>query len=272
MAISKAGQRAEGLIAEFGISSPEEIDVEAIAYDGGMQIRYQSLIGCEATLVGLGDKAIATINPSGYRGRDRFSISHEIGHWNLHRGKSFRCRVDDFSENFGSDSELEKEADDFASHLLMPTSLFGPAVKAINRPNLNDLTNLAAIFDVSIQAAAMRLATLDTLPVIVACYSQTGLRWSKRASHIPKRWWLRHALDDDSFAFDILQSNTTTPLWGKQPGETWFENSDADEYEVVECAMLSYKGHVLVLLYLNDPNMCEAGYDPDVGHSNRSWR
>lgn len=264
MARSNSALRAESLIEELGIASAQEIDVEAIAFDSGINVMYEELDGCEATLVGFGSKAIATVSPSSSRGRERFSVAHETGHWLLHRGKSFRCRADDIVQNYGADIRLEKEADEFASHLLMPTSIFQPAIKAANRPGLNDLQDIAEQFEVSMQAVSIRLATLDTLPIIVACYTKAGLKWSIRAAHVPKRWWLRKYLDDDSFAYDVLYSGKLCSRLGKQPGETWFENDDANQYEVLEQSMPSNNGQVLVLLYLNDPEMFEVGFDPNL--------
>ena len=104
------GERAEARIADLGVSDPRDLDVEAISLDAGMEVTYQPLSGCEATLVGYTDKAIATIRPSHIRGRERFSIGHELGHWDLHRGQSFRCRVDDADQNILSDRALEKQA------------------------------------------------------------------------------------------------------------------------------------------------------------------
>ena len=146
----------------------------------------------------------------------------------------------------------------------MPTSIIRPAIRAINKPGLHHLQEIAREFEVSLQAVSIRLATLDTLPVIVACYSKTGLRWHIRAPHVPKRWRLRGQLDDDSFAYDVLYKGQLCNNLGKQPGETWFENDDADEYEVLEHSMPSSNGQVLVLLYLNDPEMFEVGFDPNL--------
>lgn len=130
----RAANLAETLIAEFGISDPSEIDVEAIAFDVGVQVEYQDLSGCEATLAGFANRAVATVKRSKYRGRERLSIAYELGHWSLHRGRSFRCRVDDPGENLASDRILEREADMYAAHLLLPSLLFNPAIKQLGRP------------------------------------------------------------------------------------------------------------------------------------------
>ncbi len=267
MASNNPARCAENLIDELGIASAQEIDVEAIAFDRGINVLYEALDGCEATLIGFAHHAIATVRPSSSRGRERFSVAHEIGHWLLHRGKSFQCRVDDIVQNYGANLRFEKEADEFASHLLMPTAIFSPAIKAANRPGMNDLQCIAEQFDVSLQAVSIRLAKLDTLPVIVACYTKEKLKWSIKASHIPKRWWLRDQLDDDSFASDVLYTGKLCNRLGKQSAETWFTNEDADQYEVLEQSIPCSQGQVLVLLYLNDPDMFEAGFDHNSKYS-----
>ncbi|WP_406805307.1 ImmA/IrrE family metallo-endopeptidase [Burkholderia semiarida] len=256
------GQRAEALIFEFGISSPSELDVESIAGDAGMDVRYEQLDGCEATLVGVKSQAIATIRPSGNRGRERFSVAHELGHWNLHRGQSFRCRVDDQSENLASDTKLEKEADSYAAHLLMPRYLFDPAVRSGPKvPTFKHIGEVAQAFEVSVAAAIIRMAEVDSLPVIVACYNGRGIRWRATAPHVPRRWRLVQTLDEDTFAYDIANGGTSKQCSGKQEAQAWFSNDEAESYEVHENAMPGRPGEVLVMLYLSDTDMFESPYE-----------
>lgn len=259
------GEHAEALIAQFGISDPKDLDVEAIALDVGVRVEYEHLSGCDATLVGFADRAIATIKPSSVRGRERFSIAHELGHWKLHRGRSFRCRVDDMDDNLASDRTLEKEADVYAAHLLMPAPLFHPAVKALGTPGFQELDELAGRFETSLLATSIRLARINTLPVILASYTKQGRRWYIPAGDVPRRWWLRGTLDDDSFAHDLFTTGKQLASPRKQPAEVWFENGDADNYEVLEHCIPSRNGEVLVLIYLT-PRMFEVGFDPNVGN------
>jgi Zn-dependent peptidase ImmA (M78 family) len=259
------GERAERLVAEFSISSPEDLDIEAIACDANMEVRYEPLVGCEATLVGYKNRAIATVRPASNRGRERFSIAHELGHWTLHRGKAFRCRVDDPSDNLASDTQLEKEADSYASHLLMPRPLFDPAVRSGARtPGFKHIDEVAQAFDVSLTAACIRMAQVDSLPVIVACYNSEGIRWRSAAPHVPRRWRLREKLDDDSLAYELAVGAKHQQCVGKQPAEVWFSNDDADRYEVQEHASPGRPGEILVLIYLVDVKMFDVGFDPDA--------
>lgn len=261
---SIVGERAEELIADLGISRPEELDVEAIAFDSQVEVVYEAMTGCEASLVGYRDRAIATINPSGVRGRERFSVAHELGHWHLHRGRSFKCRVDDPSANLSSERALEKEADNFAAHLLMPRPLFCPAVASLGKPTFQQLTRVAGDFETSVMATTLRLANINTQPVIVLCYARDGRRWAVPARDIPKRWFLNDKLDEDSFTYDLLHYGKECRGLSKQPADVWFKNDDAGKYEVQEQCIGSADGTALVLLYL-EPAMLEAGFDWSVG-------
>jgi len=261
--VTPVGMKAEALISELGISAPQEIDVEAIAMDSGVEVQYARLNGCEASLVGFGGRAIATINPSSVRGRERFSIAHEIGHWHLHRGRSFQCRADDADLNLASDRVVEKEADTFAAHLLMPQPIFLPLVKQIGNPNFKQLGDLAASFETSLMATALRLVNVNTLPVIVASYTKGGRRWSLPAADIPKRWFMKRELDEDTLTYDLLHRGTEIRYLGKTPADAWFQNDDADGYEVLEQSVISKTGEALVLLYL-EPKMMEAEFDWNV--------
>ncbi len=257
---SAAGERAEALIADLGINRPGELDVEAIAFDSNVEVAYEVMAGCEASLVGYRDRAIATVNPSGVRGRERFSVAHELGHWHLHRGRSFKCRVDDTSGNLASNRILEKEADSFAAHLLMPRPLFNPVIASLGTPTFQQLTRVAGDFETSVMATTLRLANINTLPVIVACYHRDGRRWAIPAGDIPRGWRLNEKLDDDTFTYDLLQQGKECRGLAKQPADVWFENDEADKYEVQEQCIGSTADTALVLLYL-EPAMLEVTLD-----------
>ena len=246
------GALAESIIDGFAIRDPKDIDAEAIAIDAGMEVRFRQLDGCAATLVGVKNRAIATISPSGNRGRDRFSIGHELGHWSMHRGQSFYCRAENFGHYSKADRLKEKQADEFSSHLLIPTSLLRPRIGTIRMVSLKQLKALASDFSMSDAAMAFRVTLLDDFPVILCCYSAAGKEWSLSAPMVPARWRLKEKLDEDALAYDFVRRGSAASGSGKQSAEAWFENSDADRYEVMEECIPYRTGQVLVLLYLSD--------------------
>jgi len=172
--------------------------------------------------------------------------------------------VDEPDDNLVANREMEKQADQFASHLLMPRPLFNPAVKALGTPSFKDLEGLAQTFQTSMVATSLRLAAIDTLPVIVACFSKEGRRWSIPAPHVPKRWFVVESLSEDSFAYDLITKGAQTPGLRKQSGEVWFQNDDAEDYELHEHSMPYRNGQILVLLYLSS-KMFDARFDPNIG-------
>ncbi len=149
---------------------------------------------------------------------------------------------------------------------LLPGPFFKPMIAQLGQPSLQQLTKVAEEFETSIMATALRLADINILPVIVACYSRDRRCWSLPAADIPKRWFLKDKLDEDTFTYDLLNSGKECRGLGKQSEDAWFENDDAEKYEVLEQCIGSVGGIALVLLYLQ-ADMLYAGVDWNVGNS-----
>ena len=96
--------------------------------------------------------------------RRRFTVAHEIGHWELHASEveeGFICRFGDVREeqpDKGSPEQVrEREANRFAAELLMPESRVRARVGAVGV----QVPELADEFDVSALAMAWRLHNLE---------------------------------------------------------------------------------------------------------------
>ncbi len=105
-------------------------------------------------------------------GRKRFTIAHEFGHYLLHRHQhdEFNCGNQDIETNGeGKDSkDIEKEADDFATTLLMPLDDFRRQVDG-QTVSFDLLGHCADRYGVSLTAAAIRwLEIAPTRAVLVA--------------------------------------------------------------------------------------------------------
>jgi hypothetical protein len=146
----------------------------------------------------------------------------------------------------------------------MPSTLFHPAIRSFKWPSIQDINEVADLFSTSLLATTLRLAKIDALPVLVSCYTLQGWRWHVAAPHVPRRWWLKKQLDEDTFAFDLLTSEKPCNTPRKQSADAWFENEDAEEFEVLEQCYSPMPGQAIVVLYLSDVEMFERGYDPSI--------
>ena len=98
--------------------------------------------------------------------RHRFTIAHEIGHWVCHclEGRAERlepsyCRAADIADDV--DRKVEREANIFASELLMPEAAVRAAWEAVTRSHHVDrAAEVAARLDVSPRAIGWRLFNL----------------------------------------------------------------------------------------------------------------
>ncbi len=57
-----SGIRPDALLKALGVTEPEEIDLEAIAFSVHAKIQYRVLEGCDARIVGYGNDSIITVN------------------------------------------------------------------------------------------------------------------------------------------------------------------------------------------------------------------
>jgi Zn-dependent peptidase ImmA (M78 family) len=160
---------AEALLQELGITEPEEIELEAIAYHVGAKVRFRALCGCEAHIVGCDGQAIITVKQDSSARRKRFSIAHELRHWRFHRGKTLVCRLDEYRPR--DTQSPEKVADAYAADLLMPRYLFAPRAAAIDRVSFDSIGRLGEAFKTSLTATAIRLFDLDQFPGFVISHT-----------------------------------------------------------------------------------------------------
>jgi len=125
------------------------IDIEAIAERLGFTVvrLYDAPVEC-AGIVSPRHRLIG-INGTHHHYRQRFSLAHEIGHLVLHHPAERKC-------SRGQIARLNREADTFASELLIPT----PMLRSL-LGSLRCTPALARLFDVSEEAMERKLCSLD---------------------------------------------------------------------------------------------------------------
>lgn len=173
----KASAQAVRLLQHYGISRPNEICLDDIAWDLGLEISIEALKGAEAYLVRVGDVGEITLSDQLVEvGSQQFAIAHEIGHWRMHREISqlFYCTADDLQDYRNSDPELE--ANTFASELLMPKFMIDPKLLS-GEPSWGAIQAMAEQFSVIAMSAAIRCADLARESVMAVFSDGTNVKW-----------------------------------------------------------------------------------------------
>lgn len=247
---------AERLLQSLGVTEPGEIDLEAIAFHVNARVRYRSLDGCEARIIGSSHSAIITVNEKSSSRRCRFSIAHELGHWQYHRGKTLVCRAEEMRPR--DQINPERVADGYAADLIMPRYLFRPIARSFSRLATSTVKEIATVFQASWTATAIRLVELGHTPALLVCHGPKGRKWFARGPDVPSRWFPREDLDPQSFAFSVLYGKALEDKMPRKIGaDAWFDRAEAPRYEVQEQTFRTSDSEVLTLILINDAKMLE---------------
>lgn len=248
---------AEHVLQSFGVTNPEEIDIEAIAWALGAKVRYDALESCEARIIGFQDRAIITVKGNGDPRRRRFSIAHELGHWQHHRGRSSICRASEIGSPAQAGASIERQADNYAADLLMPAYLFRPLAAQHTRPTFEAIDTLASTFSTSRLSTALRFIDLSPWPCLIVCHNPSGRRWFRRNSGVPDHWFPKADLDPDSSAMDVLYGKLDRGKPTIIGADAWFDRWNADRFEVREECIKGFGDDVLALVTLTDAKMLD---------------
>ncbi|MEQ3552886.1 ImmA/IrrE family metallo-endopeptidase [Pseudonocardia nematodicida] len=164
-------KRAYRALADCGLDHPP-FDPRRVAENYGAVVIGQEADDSESGFcLRSGGRTLIGVNSNHRPHRQRFTISHEVGHLLLHEGrsltvdKSVRVSYRNDISSMATDSE-EIEANAFAAALLMPQdhvrAAASPLVKS-QRSEREIISRLAKKFDVSSQAMTFRLVNLGIL-------------------------------------------------------------------------------------------------------------
>ncbi len=140
------------------IYSSPPVPVLEIAEENGVKVRFVNFGSYSSTVSGYCDftKDEIFVNSEEIPQRQSFTIAHELGHWFMHR-RIFLDNPEMYpvllrTNNSNTNDPLEKEANAFAAHLLVPNRL----LKRVQSQGAN-ATVLANLFFVSRSMMEIRM-------------------------------------------------------------------------------------------------------------------
>ncbi|MGY8904456.1 MAG: ImmA/IrrE family metallo-endopeptidase [Burkholderiales bacterium] len=118
------------------------------------------------------------VNPKARAERRRFTVAHELGHFVLHRATqaTFNCDKESVYTGIDTLKAIEREADDFASNLLMPGNMLRDRIDG-KRIDIHLLGALAKEFGVSLEAMCIRLVKYTEQRAVLVYWDNGFLKY-----------------------------------------------------------------------------------------------
>lgn len=259
------------LKAEPNLPIPVPVEVLAKCFDI-TDITVLTTEGFEGGLItdDCKSEGVILVNAAARRGRRRFTIGHELGHFLIptHRPANsgqFLCSREDMRQWAAKENDayarMEMEANRFSALLLMPPPKLRVYLGKLGDPDLAHITELAEHFDVSKEPAARAYASYHDQTIAIAVVkSGTVLRVYRQSKFpriavatgcaVPRNSLYHYATNSAQKITEIRQNGAEVWLesdWGKQLPtlyeQVFYENegfalimlwteSDTDEDEV----------------------------------------
>lgn len=256
-----ASMEAEKLIKSLGITT---LPVDPFAIARTRQIEVQAKparnAGVSGMLIRVGNEfAIGYATHIDNEPFQRFSVSHELGHYFLPEHPDAVIGANGIHESragFASNDRYEIEADRFAAGLLMPRHLFFPALERAGQ-GLAAIEGLAALCKTSLHATAIRYTqcTRDPVAIVVSvgnkidhCFMSealkavAGIDWIRKLDAMPR--------NTPTFAFNQDAENVRRAVRIQETSnlQDWFGGSRSVEINEDVIGLGSY-GKTLTVLY-----------------------
>ncbi len=180
----------------------------------------------------------------------RFTIAHELGHYYLDLHREFLVRsqaaIESFTE-FESNIEVERQADAFATGLLMPEYILAPHVNCETDATIESIKSAANEFDVSLTSMLVRWTQLSHFPCATLCIRHGKIQWGFGAQAFRDcgLWRCRRGIAPSSTdAKRFLKANSSCSVFREGVG-----TGQAQQWLEGDCAPIDVREHYLAIPY-----------------------
>lgn len=222
--IARGERSARQVLAELMISHPTEVDIDNLAWMRGALVRDVPMAGAQGRSCRIGSQAIISVNEQvTYLPRRRYVVAHELGHLEIHRDKNqlALCAEDAISERY--DQGTEREANAFASALLMPRALWEKRVD-VKVPSLDIVSVLANEFQVSFTAASIRFVKLCPERCAVVFSQKNSVVWAALGADFGYSIRRDDQLSTYALASDYFRKGAVSKRPETVSAQAWIEN------------------------------------------------
>jgi hypothetical protein len=187
-------------------------------------------------------------------GRINFTLAHELGHYLLHRhlsGDPIFCGKRDMWKWESAYGQMEAQANEFASYLLMPLDDFRAQLQGLARPNVQFFEQLRGRYDVSVTAVILKWLEITDLRAMIVVGRDGFIDWARSSTKLLKSGVFFRARQDviplPEQSLANLQDTSAEALTGKiLPEGVWAKDEPVcesvihSEYHGMSISLLIY--------------------------------
>jgi Zn-dependent peptidase ImmA (M78 family) len=261
MTVMRPIHAANHVLDALRITAIEDLHyLEQIAWERGALVRPSYLKGMEARLTFVREQAIITVSTEVRNAhRRRFSIAHELGHLEMHRWEdnvAICLSTDiDIIPFRAQSSSKEREANLFASALLLPERFFAPMCDCAD-PSLDEIARLARRFNTSLTATAIRYADYTEEPIAIVLSKNGKSIWFKESNYFKQMELfveINCRLDPSTKAAQLFKGRTVSPRSAPVLASSWLTSGNyRANAKIMEQSRLLTSELVLTLIWIHD--------------------
>lgn len=219
---------ARHVLATRRITSPEQIDLEALLDDFRIKLLRRAIANAEGRLVRSGRRGVMSIDERAFASEKwRFVLGHELGHFILHvlRDELLCFPKADATREEKSRRWLDEEAaSQFGVELLTPAAMIA-ARDDRGASIMERASAIAATFAVSLPVAALRVLDFTDRPCAVASVERGVVQWCTAKKGFGVNVPTRVPVPEGSAAWEVgrdlpegqsgLQMRVDASVWGE---------------------------------------------------------
>jgi Zn-dependent peptidase ImmA (M78 family) len=199
---TKGSACARDLLLDNGFDDLINFSLDLFASGLGGTIVYKSMVNSDGRIIFGKKNTVIEVNSNiSFEEKKRFTIAHEIGHLIMHKGIDIHndneATMSWFNnkEKQAKNGRIEYEANQFASELLMPSSIFYEKQKGIKfSPQL--LRDLSKYFKTSLTSVAFKYLEIGDHPICLF-----------HSYNMEVKYWMRNK----DFSHYIINNTKLTP-------------------------------------------------------------
>lgn len=240
-------------VHEVDSALPAVVDLDDLADKCGVRVDLIDLDGCSGLLLRINGASGILLNERDSRRRRRFTLAHELGHFCIptHANQTLSCMSPE-TQWSSSERGLEREANAFATELLMPRRSTTPFLQSGDLC-LSMAAEVGEAYDVSLMTAALRVSELTRERTGIV-YAEDGLiRWAVRHGlpfGLPS---FGDALPEGSLALEAASGADGSMEGVEVAAHTWLPLADshrADSTILESSIAIGERGGVISMLWM----------------------